>query len=327
MESSRLTSRKLVFDFERPIVEIEDEIEEFKRLAAQNEVNLDDEIARLTERVTAARQTIYRQLKPVQRVQVARHPSRPSALDYIQNICEGFVELHGDRQGYDDRAIVGGLASFEGRTIVVVANQKGRDTKDNIMRNFGMAHPEGYRKALRLFRHAGKFGLPVLTLIDTPGAYPGIEAEQRGQSAAIALNLFEMSRLPVPIVSVVIGEGSSGGAMGIGVSDRILMLEHSYYAVISPEGCAAILWKDPSKAKMAAEAMGITAEDLLRLGIADEIIPEPLGGAHQDPLAAAHNLKAALGPHLAELSRLGAYELVERRAAKYRAMGRFIEEF
>lgn len=327
MDGNRSQTRKLVFDFEKPIVEIEDEIEEFKRLASQSDVQLDEEIARLTERVHVARETIYRQLRPVQRVQIARHPSRPSALDYIQNIFEDFIELHGDRQGYDDMAIVGGLARFDGRTIVVVAHQKGRDTKDNIMRNFGMAHPEGYRKALRLFKHAAKFGFPIITLIDTPGAYPGIEAEQRGQSAAIALNLLEMSRLPVPIVSVVIGEGSSGGAIGIGVADRILMLEHAYYAVISPEGCAAILWKDGSKAKLAAEAMKTTAEDLRDLGIADGIVPEPLGGAHQDPLAAARNLGEALRAHLAELTGLGAYDLVERRAAKYRAMGRYTENF
>ncbi|MBM3268160.1 MAG: acetyl-CoA carboxylase carboxyltransferase subunit alpha [Candidatus Sericytochromatia bacterium] len=318
---------RLVFDFEKPIVEIEDEIEQFKELARTSTVDLSDEISRLTERVRIARETIYRQLRPVQRVQIARHPSRPTALDYIQNICEDFIELHGDRQGHDDLAIVGGLATFRGRTVVVVAHQKGRDTKDNILRNFGMAHPEGYRKALRLFKYAAKFGFPILTLLDTPGAYPGIEAEERGQSAAIALNLLEMSRLPVPIVATVIGEGSSGGALGIGVADRVLILEHAYYSVISPEGCAAILWKDGSKAKLAAENLKMTAEDLLQLGIVDEIVPEPLGGAHQDPLLAARSLGESLGRNLDDLLRISTYKLLEDRVAKYRAMGRYAEVF
>jgi acetyl-CoA carboxylase carboxyl transferase subunit alpha len=318
---------RLVFDFERPIVEIEDEIEQFKELAKTSEVDLSDEIARLTERVRVARETIYRQLRPVQRVQIARHPSRPTSLDYIQNICDEFIEMHGDREGYDDHAILGGLATFRGRTVMVVAHQKGRDTKDNIMRNFGMAHPEGYRKALRLFKYAAKFGFPILTLIDTPGAYPGIEAEERGQSRAIAVNLMEMSRLEVPILSAVIGEGSSGGALGIGVADRILIFEHAYYSVISPEGCAAILWKDGSKAKLAAEALRMTAEDLRQLGIVDQIVPEPLGGAHQDPLASARALGDALYHNLEDLVRLPAFQLVEGRIAKYRAMGQYSELF
>lgn len=323
----RNSRHRVIFDFEKPIVEIEEEIEQFKELAKTSDVDLTDEIARLTERVRVARETIYRQLRPVQRVQIARHPGRPTSLDYIQNICEEFVELHGDRQGHDDRAIVGGLATLQGRTVVVVAHQKGRDTKDNILRNFGMAHPEGYRKALRLFRHAAKFGFPIVTLIDTPGAYPGIEAEERGQSAAIALNLMEMSRLPVPIVAAVIGEGSSGGALGIGVADRVLIFEHAYYSVISPEGCAAILWKDGSKAKIAAEMLKMTAEDLKDLGIVDEIVREPLGGAHQDPLGAARALGEAIVRNLAELERQPPYTLTESRLAKYRAMGRYTELF
>lgn len=323
----RNNRHRVVFDFEKPIVEIEDEIEQFKELAKTSEVDLSEEITRLTERVRVARETIYRGLRPVQRVQIARHPGRPTSLDYIQNICEEFVELHGDRQGHDDLAMVGGLATFHGRTVVMVAQQKGRDTKDNILRNFGMAHPEGYRKALRLFRYAAKFGFPIVTLIDTPGAYPGIEAEERGQSAAIALNLMEMSRLPVPIIAAVIGEGSSGGALGIGVADRVLIFEHAYYSVISPEGCAAILWKDGSKAKVAAEMLKMTAEDLKNLGVVDEIVSEPLGGAHQDPLASARSLGEAIHRNLEELARVPAYTLTESRLAKYRSMGQYTELF
>ncbi|MBI6546406.1 MAG: acetyl-CoA carboxylase carboxyltransferase subunit alpha [Cyanobacteria bacterium NC_groundwater_1444_Ag_S-0.65um_54_12] len=321
------TRNRLHFDFEKPIVEIEQEIEAFKQLAANNEFDIAEELQRLTERVQSARQTIYRHLRPSERVQIARHPSRPSALDYIQNICQEFIELHGDRQGHDDLAMIGGLARLDERTVVFVGQQKGRDTKDNILRNFGMAHPQGYRKALRLFRHAAKFGFPVVTLIDTPGAYPGIEAEKQGQSAAIAVNLMEMARLPVPIIAVVIGEGSSGGALGIGVADRILLLEHAYYAVISPEGCAAILWKDVAKAKVAAEALHMTAEDLRDLGLIDEIIPEPLGGAHLDPCGAARTLGIALRRQLVELSSISSYQLVEQRIAKYRTIGRYAEVF
>ncbi len=320
-------SRRFTLDFEAPILELESKIEEFKQLATESEGDLTQEIALLEERALNIRRAIYENLTPIQRIQIARHPARPSALDYILAMTEDFTELHGDRMGYDDHAIVGGLARFNGRTVMVIAQQKGRDTKDNILRNFGMAHPEGYRKALRLMKHAAKFGFPIITLIDTMGAYPGIEAEERGQGGAIAQNLLEMSQFEVPIVSVVIGEGASGGALGIGVADRILMLEHSYYAVIGPEGCAAILWKDASKAPQAAQILKLTGEDLSGFGVVDGIIPEPIGGAHRNPVTAAINLKEALSTHLDELVKLPGYALVENRYAKYRQIGRYAEEY
>ncbi|MBM3260583.1 MAG: acetyl-CoA carboxylase carboxyltransferase subunit alpha [Candidatus Sericytochromatia bacterium] len=318
---------RLVLDFERPILEIEDELDRFRELAAASPVDLGAEVRRMEDRLAQVRLAVMRNLKPSQRVQIARHPARPTTLDHIQAITTSFLELHGDRQGFDDRAIVGGLGVFRGRTVMFVGHQKGRDTKDNLARNFGMAHPEGYRKALRLFRHAAKFGLPIVTLIDTPGAYPGIDAEARGQSAAISRNMMEMARLPVPIVSIVIGEGSSGGALGLGVADRILMLEHAYYAVISPEGCAAILWKDGSQALRAAEALRMTAPDLVELGIIDGIIPEPPGGAHRNPVQAPMLLAEALDEALLDLVRQPGINLIETRAAKFAAMGRHAEMF
>jgi len=256
-----------------------------------------------------------------QRVKLARHPERPYTLDYVRLIFSDFIELRGDRQFRDDRSLVGGLARFEGRTVMIVGMQKGRSIKENLERNFGMPHPEGYRKAARLMKHAEKFGFPVLTFIDTPGASPDIQAEERGQAVAIAENLMVMAQLQVPIIATIIGEGNSGGALAVGVSDRILMLENSYFSVVSPEGCASILWRDSSLAPQAAEAMRITATDLLRLGIIDGLIPEPAGGAHEDPRSAADALRAALHEELAELSCLDTKELLARRHAKYRAIG------
>lgn len=319
--------RKLTLEFEQPLLELEEKIEEFQRLARESDMRLDDEVELLQERALTIRAAIYENLTPAQRVQIARHSSRPSALDYIQAISEEFVELHGDRQGHDDLALVGGLARFGGRPVLFLGLQKGRDTKDNVLRNFGMAHPEGYRKALRLMRHADKFGLPVISLIDTPGAYPGVQAEEDCQGVAIAENLAAMARLSVPIVAAVIGEGSSGGALGIGLADRVLIFQHAYYGVISPEGCAAILWKDATKAPLAAKLLKLTAEELQVLGIVDEIVPEPLGGAHQDPVASAANLGDALRRHLDELCAVPAHTLVERRYEKYRRMGAYATEF
>lgn len=319
--------RHTPLEFEQPILELEEKIAEFKLIAQEGGVDLSEEVMRLEERAVNIRRAIYEGLTPSQRISIARHPARPSSLDYIQAVSEEFFEMHGDRMGYDDRAIVGGLGRLAGQTVMFIGHQKGRDTKDNILRNFGMAHPEGYRKAQRLMRHAAKFGMPIITLIDTPGAYPGIQAEERGQALAIAESLTQMATLPVPILSVVIGEGSSGGAIGIGMGDRVLMFEHAYYAVISPEGCAAILWKDAAMATRAAEIMKLTSDDLLGLGVIDGIIPEPLGGCHKDPVLSAERLSDALGEYLRDLVRVPAWQLLEQRYAKYRQMGQYAEVF
>ncbi|MBI4313461.1 MAG: acetyl-CoA carboxylase carboxyltransferase subunit alpha, partial [Candidatus Omnitrophica bacterium] len=270
-----------------------------------------------------ARREVYSKLLPWQRVQLARHPQRPYTLDYINMLMTGFVELHGDRLFGDDKAIIGGFAKFEGQKVLVMGHQKGRDTKENLMRNFGSAHPEGYRKALRLMQMAEKFSLPVVVFIDTPGAYPGIGAEERGQSQAIALNLREMAQLRVPIVCFVIGEGGSGGALGIGVGDRVAVLENAYYSVISPEGCAAILWKDRAKAPLAAEALRLTASELLKLDLIDAVVEEPLGGAHRDSAATAENIRVFIKRYLKELDPLEPEELVEGRYDKYRKIGAY----
>ena len=283
------------------------------------------EIEPLEEKLAEMRQEIYRNLTPFQRVQVARHPRRPYALDYINTVFTDFVELHGDRLYRDDPAIVGGTARFDGRSVVVIGQQKGRDTKENLRRNFGMSHPEGYRKALRLMHLAERFHLPVITLIDTPGAYPGLGAEERGQAEAIARNLEEMATLETAIITVVIGEGGSGGALALGVADRVLMFENAVYSVISPEGCAAILWKDASQRERAAEALKLTAPDLMGLGLIDEIVGEPLGGNHADPDGAAASLAEALRRHLGELDGVSGEELVARRAEKFLRMGKFEE--
>jgi len=308
-------------DFERPLLELERQIEELKRAAGERGADLSRQIGPLEEKLEDLRAEIYRSLSPMQRVMVARHPRRPYTLDYIRLLFTDFVELHGDRLYRDDPAIVGGWARLDGVSVMVLGHQKGRDTKDNLHRNFGMAHPEGYRKAMRLMRLAEKFRAPVVTLVDTPGAYPGLGAEERGQAEAIARNLIEMARLATPIITAVIGEGGSGGALAIGVADRVVMLENSVYSVISPEGCAAILWKDATQRERAAEALKLTAHDLLRFQVIDEIIPEPPGGAHADPDGTAERLGESLTRHLAELRRVRTEKLLRRREEKYLSMG------
>jgi acetyl-CoA carboxylase carboxyl transferase subunit alpha len=312
-------------DFEKPLLELERQIEELQRLGEERGIDVAGEMEGLQRKLESLRSEIYGNLSPIQRVTVARHPRRPYTLDYLSTIFTDFIELHGDRLFMDDLAVVGGWARLDGQTVMVIGHQKGRDTKENLKRNFGMPHPEGYRKALRLMQLAAKFGAPVITLIDTPGAYPGLGAEERGQSEALARNIIEMSALPTACVAVVIGEGGSGGALALGVADRVLMLENSVYSVISPEGCAAILWKDASQRERAAEALKLTPEDLLQLKLIDEIVPEPPGGAHQNPDATGEALREALIRHLAELRRLRPDRLVRRRAEKYAAMGVYAE--
>jgi acetyl-CoA carboxylase carboxyl transferase subunit alpha len=313
-------------DFEKPIAELERQIDELRRLADNSEIDVDAEIVPLERKLADLRLEIYRNLTPLQRVQVARSNRRPFTLDYLRLAFTDWIELHGDRQFRDDGAIVGGWARLDGESVMVIGHQRGRDTKENLRRNFGMPHPEGYRKALRLMKLAEKFQAPVLTLIDTPGAWPGIGAEERGQSEAIARNLLEMATLQVPIVATIIGEGGSGGALALGVADRVLMLENSVYSVISVEGCAAILWKDgksPEMRERAATALRITAQDLYELRVIDEIIPEPPGGAHADHETTARNLREALGKQIAELRRLKPDKLVRRRREKFLKMGKF----
>jgi acetyl-CoA carboxylase carboxyl transferase subunit alpha len=312
-------------EFEKPLVELERQIEELQRASAERGLDAAAELGALEAKLVERRREIYRGLTPMQRVLVARHPRRPYTLDYLSSIFTDFIELHGDRLYRDDPAIVGGWARLGGKSVMVIGHQKGRDTKENLKRNFGMPHPEGYRKALRLMQLAARFEAPVITLIDTPGAYPGLGAEERGQSEALARNILEMSALPTPIISVVIGEGGSGGALALGVADRILMFENSVYSVISPEGCAAILWKDATQRERAAEALKLTADDLLRLGLVDEVITEPLGGAHHDPEAAGESLREALLKHLRELVKLKGDRLVKKRHEKFAAMGAFTE--
>lgn len=314
-----------VLEFEKPLRELAKEFEALHQKSLEHNLNLSTEIAALEKRLEDTRKDIYANLTPWQRVQIARHPKRPYALDYVGLICEGFQELHGDRQFNDDRALIGGTAFFNGEAVMVIAQQKGRDTKENILRNFGMVQPEGYRKALRLMKLAEKFGLPVITFIDTPGAYPGVESEARHVSEAIAVNLREMALLKVPSIAVVVGEGGSGGALGIGVTDRVLIFENSYYSVISPEGCAAILWKDRAAAPKAAEALKLNAGKLRELGVVDEVIAEPFGGAHISPEEAAAGLKAALTKHLKDLREFDADRLVSARYDRYRKMGTFVE--
>jgi len=312
-------------EFERPIVELDRRLEELRSFADRGDPEFKEEYERLRRRAEKLRFETYSRLTRWQRVQLARHPQRPYTLDYLKRLVPDFIELHGDRNFADDPAVVGGMGRLGGRSVVIVGHQKGRDTKENIRRSFGMPHPEGYRKGLRLMQLAGKLGLPVLTFIDTPGAYPGIGAEERGQFEAIARNLREMARLEVPIVALVIGEGGSGGALAFGVADRVLMLENSIYSVISPEGCAAILWRDRARAPEAAEALKVTSRDLMELGIADEIIPEPLGGAHRDPDQVARAIEEAVLHHLAQLEALSPTERRRRRAQKYGSMGVYRE--
>jgi acetyl-CoA carboxylase carboxyl transferase subunit alpha len=317
-----------IMEFEKPIVELEKQIDELRRTAEKRQLSMDDEIAPLERKLDELRRTVYTGLTPLQRVQVARNARRPFTLDYLQLAFTDFIELHGDRLYRDDAAIVGGWARLDGDTVMVIGHQRGRDTKENLKRNFGMPHPEGYRKALRLMKLAEKYKIPIITLIDTPGAWAGLGAEERGQSEAIARNLFEMSRLEVPVVATVIGEGGSGGALALGVADRVLMLENAVYSVITVEGCAAILWKDGKSTEMkerAAKALRITAPELMELGVIDEIVPEPVGGAHVNHEASARALQEALVRNLEELRRFRPEKLVRRRREKFLAMGEFTE--
>ena len=313
-------------DFERPIVELERKISDMRDFATEERVDFAEEIKALERKLKKLQTEIYSNLTPWQRVQLARHPLRPHSLDYITLMTKDFVELHGDRNFADDKAVVGGFARIDGKPVLIVGQQKGRDTKQKLSRNFGMMHPEGYRKALRLMQLSAKFEKPIIILIDTPGAYPGIGAEERGQAEAIARNLREMSSLPVPIIINIIGEGASGGALGIGVGDKILMLENAWYSVISPEGCAAILWRESSKAPQAAEALKLTANDLLKLKVIDKIIPEPLGGAHRNYSRMAEILKQEILQVLSELEVLSPQELMDKRLEKFRKMGEYLGE-
>ena len=313
------------FGFERDIVEIESQISRLREMAGKRGLDVADELRVLSAKLDVLREETYRNLDPMEQVQVARHPRRPYTLDYIDSVFTDWFELKGDRRFRNDEAIVGGWARLEGRSVMVIGHQKGRDMKDNLKRNFGMPHPEGYRKALRLMRMAEKFGKPVITLIDTPGAYPGFGAEERGQAEAIATNLREMARLRTPTISVVIGEGGSGGALALGVTDRILLLEHSVYSVISPEGCAAILWRSAEKRSEAARALRLTSSDLFKLGVADEVIGEPAGGAHADPQTTMTSVAETLVRHLNELDEREIDRLLAERWAKYESMGTWDE--
>lgn len=310
---------KTVLDFEKPIGELDQKIEEMRKFA--DHLDIEHEIRDLEKKVQELRVSIYSSLTRWQKVQLARHPDRPYTLDYVGMITTDFIELHGDRGFRDDKAIVGGFARLDGETVMIIGTQKGRDTKSNLYRNFGMPNPEGYRKALRLMKLAAKLRKPVITLIDTPGAYPGIEAEERGQAEAIARNIFEMSHLPTPVIVVIIGEGASGGALGIGVGDRVLMMENTWYSVISPESCSSILWRSWDYKEQAAEALKLTAPDLLEQRVIDRIVPEPLGGAHRDPGKAAEILKEILKDELKDLRKIKIDKLVEKRVDKFAAMG------
>lgn len=322
---SNTERRTFLLDFEKPLWELESRIQQIRELAEENNVDVSEQIFQLEKRAEELRHEIFSSLTPSQRLQLARHPRRPSTLDYIQGISDEWFELHGDRGGSDDPALVGGVARLEGQPVVMLGHQKGRDTKDNVARNFGMPAPGGYRKAIRLMEHANQFGMPILTFIDTPGAWAGVEAEKLGQGEAIAYNLRQMFSFDVPIICTVIGEGGSGGALGIGVGDRVLMLEHAVYTVATPEACAAILWKDAKKSEQAASALKITAADLNKLGLIDQIVPEPSGSAHANPLGAAAILKQALLEEIEQLSRLTPQQRRNLRYQKFRQMGVFAE--
>jgi acetyl-CoA carboxylase carboxyl transferase subunit alpha len=327
-ETARLERMKHQLDFEKPIAELQNKLAELKKHpdAHSLDINVAEEVALIEKKLEETRRQIFANLSAWDRVKIARHPKRPFTLNYLESAFTGFNELHGDRLFAEDRAVVGGFACLGGHKVMVIGTQKGRDTKENILRNFGSAHPEGYRKALRLMRLADKFRLPIITLIDTAGAYPGIGAEERHIAEAIAVNLREMMILEVPVIAAVIGEGGSGGALGIGVADRVLILENAYYSVISPEGCAAILWKDRSAAAKAAEALKITSKHLLELGLVDEIVPEPLGGAHTNPDEAAQTLHNYLLKHLEQVQALAPADRLKQRYAKFRAFGHFREK-
>ena len=320
------TDRKpILLDFEKPLAELEEQIKQIRDLADETEVDVTEKIAQLEDRATQLRKDIFSNLTPQQRLQVARHPRRPTTLDYIQAISDDWLELHGDRAGFDDLAMVGGVGCIDGRAVVMIGQQKGRNTKDNIQRNFGQASPSGYRKAIRLMEHADRFRMPILTFIDTPAAWAGIEAEEYGQGEAIAYNLREMFKFEVPIICTVVGEGGSGGALGIGVGDHLMMMEHSVYSVAPPEACAAILWRDAGKASKAAEALKITSEDLVALGIIDEVVREPTGAAHADPVQATELVKAAILKNLAHLDQLSPQQRRDLRYQKFRNIGKFTE--
>jgi len=318
-------ARRFLLEFEKPLVELENQIDQIRELARDSEVDVSQQLLQLETLASRRREEIFNALTPAQKIQVARHPQRPSTLDYIQMFCDDWVELHGDRNGTDDQALIGGLARIGEKSVLLIGQQKGRDTKENVARNFGMAKPGGYRKALRLMDHADRFNLPIISFIDTPGAYAGLIAEEQGQGEAIAVNLREMFRLKVPIIATVIGEGGSGGALGIGVADRLLMFEHSVYTVASPEACASILWRDAGKAPEAASALKITGPDLMKLGIVDEVLKEPSGGNNWAPLQAGDTLKNALEKHLSELLALSTSELRDNRYSKFRKMGKYLE--
>jgi acetyl-CoA carboxylase carboxyl transferase subunit alpha len=313
-------------DFEKPLQELEKRIEEIKTFAEEKRIDMSEEITRIEAKAVTLKKEIYNNLTPWQKIQIARHPKRPTLLEYIDLIFDGFIELHGDRLFKDDPALVGGLAYFNEIPVTILGHQKGRDTKENIYRNFGMPHPEGYRKAIRLMKQAEKFKRPVISFVDVAGAYPGKEAEERGQGEAVARSIMEMAKLRVPIIVVITGEGGSGGALAIGVGDRVLMLEYAYYSVISPEGCASILWKNASDASKAAETLRLTARDLLDFGVIEEVIPEPLGGAHRDLEATAKAIKEAIQNSFAKLLKLNTEELLRMRYKKFREVGRYIEE-
>ena len=319
-------ARRYLLEFEKPLIELEKQIEQIRELARDSEVDVSQQLLQLETLAARRREEIFQALTPAQKIQVARHPQRPSTLDFIQMFCDDWVELHGDRNGSDDQALVGGIGRIGERSVLLLGQQKGRDTKENVARNFGMATPGGYRKALRLMEHADRFRMPIISFIDTPGAYAGVLAEEQGQGEAIAVNLREMFRLRVPIVATVIGEGGSGGALGIGVADRLLMFEHSVYTVASPEACASILWRDAGKAPEAASALKITGPDLLSLGVVDEVLKEPAGGNNWAPLQAGEVLKQALERHLDELMKLSIDQLREGRYKKFRSMGRVLEQ-
>ncbi|MCQ2739670.1 MAG: acetyl-CoA carboxylase carboxyltransferase subunit alpha [bacterium] len=315
----------VVLDFEKPIVEIQNKINELKKMSAESGIDMSKQITTFEEQALNYKKELYSNLKPSQKIQIARHQERPKFLDYVDLMCTDFIEFHGDREGTDDRAIIGGIAKLDGKSVMIVGIQKGKSTKENLEYNFGMPQPQGYRKALRLFKHANKFNIPIITLIDTPGAYPGIKAEETGQGAAIAMNLKEMSKLSVPVISIITGEGCSGGALGLAVANKVMMLEHAYYTVISPEGCASILWRDASKYADAAEALKITSVDLLKLNIIDEEIKEPVGGAHNNYEQMAKSIKTSLIKALNELNKYSPAELKSQRYDKFRNMGVFLE--
>ena len=315
----------VILPFEKPLVEIEKKIEELTKLSLNSNLNLEKEIEKFRQQAQEFKEELYENLKPVEKLQIARHPERPNFFDYAEFMFDDFIELHGDREGCDDRAIIGGVATIGGKSVVVVGTNKGKTTKENLDCNFGMPQPQGYRKALRLFYHAERFNLPIVTLIDTPGAFPGIKAEETGQGTAIAVNLKEMAKLTVPVIAVITGEGCSGGALGIGVANKVLMLEHSYYTVISPEGCASILWRDAQYADKAAETLKITADDLLKYNIIDEKVAEPVGGAHKDIKLMAQNLRTSVINNLKLMENMTPEELKDDRYNKFRQMGVVLE--